>query len=206
MYSVGKFAKETGLSISTLRRWDKEGKLKPVHVTEGRTRYYSDEQLNELLGKPKVEVKEKLVIGYCRVSSPKQKDDLGRQINHVKTYMIAKGYQFEVITDIGSAINYNNKGLNKLITMVTNHQVDRIVILYKDRLVRFGFELIENICKKYNVEIEIIDRTEKSEDQELVEDLVQIVTVLSARLQGKRAHKAKRMIEELTKDDFDKEG
>ena len=206
MYSVGKFAKETGLSISTLRRWDKEGKLKPAHVTEGRTRYYSDEQLNELLGKPKVEVKEKIVIGYCRVSSPKQKDDLGRQINHVKTYMIAKGYQFEVITDIGSAINYNNKGLNKLITMVTNHQVDRIVILYKDRLVRFGFELIENICKKYNVEIEIIDRTEKSEDQELVEDLVQIVTVLSARLQGKRAHKAKRMIEELTKDDFDKEG
>lgn len=206
LYTIGKFAKETGVSISTLRRWDKEGKLLPAFVSEGGTRYYSDEQLFDLLGKPRIEVKEKVTIGYCRVSSHKQKDDLGRQVDNVRSYMVAKGYQFEILTDIGSGINYNNKSLNKIIDMVTNNQVDKIVVLYKDRLVRFGFELIENICKKYNTKIEIIDQTEKTENQELVEDLIQIVTVFSARLQGKRAHKAKKMIEELTKNDSDKEG
>ena len=111
--------------------------------------------------------------------------------------MIAKGYQFDVITDIGSGINYNKKGLNQLIDMITNSEVEKIVILYKDRLLRFGFEIIENLCNKYGTTIEIIDNTEKTEEQELVEDLIQIVTVFSCRLQGKRANKAKKMIKEL---------
>lgn len=85
--------------------------------------------------------------------------------------------------------------------MITNSEIERIVILYKDRLLRFGFELIENLCEKYGVEIEIIDTTEKTEEQELVEDMIQIVTVFSCRLQGKRANKAKKMIKELVEDD-----
>ena len=117
--------------------------------------------------------------------------------------MIAKGYQFEIITDIGSGINYNKQGLNKLVDMVTNGEVEKIVVLYKDRLIRFGFELIENICNKYGTTIEIIDNTEKTEEQELVEDLVQIITVFSCKLQGKRANKAKKMIKELVEDDKD---
>lgn len=146
-------------------------------------------------------IKTKKVIGYCRVSSNKQKDDLERQIENVKTYMIAKEYQFDVITDIGSGINYNKKGLNQLIDMITNSEVEKIVILYKDRLLRFGFEIIENLCNKYGTTIEIIDNTEKTEEQELVEDLIQIVTVFSCRLQGKRANKAKKMIRELLEND-----
>lgn len=135
------------------------------------------------------------------MSSNKQKDDLERQIENVKTYMCAKGYQFEIITDIGSGINYNKKGLNELIDKITNSEIERIVILYKDRLLRFGFELIENLCDKYGVAIEIIDNTEMTEEQELVEDLIQIVMVFSCRLQGKRANKAKKMIKELVDDD-----
>ena len=150
--------------------------------------------------KPKEQLNKK-IIGYCRVSSHKQKDDLERQIENVKTYMYAKGYQFEIITDIGSGINYNKKGLNQLIDMITNSEVDKIVVLYKDRLIRFGYELIENLCEKYGTTIEIIDNTEKTEEQELVEDLIQIVTVFSCRLQGKRANKAKKMIKELLEDD-----
>ncbi|KXG75730.1 hypothetical protein AN619_14840 [Thermotalea metallivorans] len=115
--------------------------------------------------------------------------------------MIAKGYQFEIITDIGSGINYNKNGLNKLIDMITNGEIEKIVVLYKDRLVRFGFELIENICNKYGTTIEIIDTTEKTEEQELVEDLVQIITIFSCKLQGQRANKAKKMIKELTEND-----
>ena len=200
-YKMGEFSKRTGLSIQTLRLWDSNGKLKPAYVTEGKHRYYSEEQLNRILG-IKLDKQEKRTIGYARVSSNKQKDDLIRQVENLKTYMIARGYQFEIIEDIGSGINYNKKGLNELINKITNREVDKIVILYKDRILRFGFELIENLCKKYEVEIEIIDNTEKSEEQELVEDLVQIITEFSCKLQGKRANKAKKMIKELLEDDL----
>lgn len=84
-------------------------------------------------------------------------------------------------------------------------EVEKIVILYKDRLLRFGFELVENLCEKYGTTIEIIDNTEKTEEQELVEDLIQIVTVFSCRLQGKRANKAKKMIKELLENDTGEE-
>ena len=202
-YSIGQFAKAIGKTTKTLRNWDKNGKLKPVRVEDTRYRYYSQEQLNHFLGLKLEKQINKKIIGYCRVSSHKQKDDLERQIENVKTYMYAKGYQFEIITDIGSGINYNKKGLNQIIDMVTNSEVEKIVVLYKDRLIRFGYELIENLCNKFGTIIEIIDNTEKTDEQELVEDLVQIVTVFSCRLQGKRANKAKKMIKELIEDDKD---
>lgn len=200
-YSIGQFSKLIGKTNQTLRNWDKDGTLKPHHVSESGYRYYSQEQLNHFLGlKQEVQLNKK-TIGYCRVSSNKQKDDLERQIDNVKTYMYAKGYSFEIISDIGSGVNYNKKGLNELIDMVTNSEVEKIVILYKDRLIRFGYELIENLCNKYGTTIEIIDNTEKTEEQELVEDMIEIVTVFSERLQGKRANKAKKMIKELLEDD-----
>jgi len=201
-YSIGEFAEKIGKTVQTLRNWDKNNTLKPAHVTKGGTRYYSQEQLNRFLGLKPQATKTKRTIGYCRVSSVKQKDDLERQIENVRTYMTAKGYQFEVITDIGSGINYNKKGLNQLIDLITNAEIERIVILYKDRLLRFGFELIETLCAKYGVIIEIIDQTEKTEEQELVEDMIQIITVFSCRLQGKRAHKAKKLMKELVERDI----
>lgn len=204
-YSIGKFSKLIGKTTQTLRDWDKKGVLKLHHVAPSGYRYYSQEQLNHFLGLKLQAKLNKKTIGYCRVSSHKQKDDLKRQIEHVKTYMYAKGYQFEIISDIGSGINYNKKGLNQLVDMITNSEVDKIVVLYKDRLIRFGYELIENLCEKYGTTIEIIDNTEKTEEQELVEDLIQIVTVFSCRLQGKRANKARKMIKELLEDDTSKE-
>lgn len=200
-FSIGEFAKKIGVTIQTLRNWDKTGKLKPNHISKSGFRYYSAEQLNNFLGLKNISKKEKIVIGYCRVSSNKQKDDLERQVESVKTFMLARGYKFKIITDIGSGINYNKKGLDILLNMVMNYEVEKIVILYEDRLIRFGYELIENICNKYGTKIEIIDSTERTEEQELVEDLVQIVTVFSCRLQGKRANKAKKMIKELIADD-----
>ena len=101
----------------------------------------------------------RLTIGYCRVSSHKQKDDLERQIENVKTYLIAKGQPFEIISDIGSGINYKKKGLKELIKLITQNKVEKVVILYKDRLLRFGFELVEYIASLYNCEIEIMDNT-----------------------------------------------
>lgn len=200
-YSIGKFAKLIDKTEQTLRNWDKKDILKPHHVTKSGYRYYSQQQLNYFLGIKNRENKNRKTIGYCRVSSNKQKDELERQVENVKTYMYSKGYQFEIITDIGSGINYNNKGLNKLLDNVTNSEVEKIIVLYKDRLIRFGFELIENLCSKYGTSIEIIDNTDKTGEQELVEDMIQIITVFSARLQGKRANKAKKMVKELLEDD-----
>lgn len=196
MYTINKFAKLLGITPQTLRNWDKSGKLKPVHTSSNGYRYYSEEQLQELKGNNK----EKIVVGYCRVSSNKQKDDLERQVENMQTYLLAQGKPFKIITDIGSGINYNKKGLNLILKEVTENKIEKIVILYKDRLVRFGYELIENICSIYGTKIEIIDNIEKSEEQELVEDLIQIITVFSCKLQGKRANKTKKMIQELIND------
>ncbi|WP_370671422.1 IS607 family transposase [Clostridium botulinum] len=170
-----------GKTSQTLREWDKKDILKPHHVAPTGYRYYPQEQLNHLLGiRGEKQLNKKVICAIVELVLTK-KDDLEKQIENVKTYMYAKGYQFDIIKDIRSGINYNKKGLNQLIDMITNSEIDKVVILYKDRLMRFGFELIENLCNKYGTTIEIIDNTEKTEEQELVEDLIQIVTVFSCR-------------------------
>ena len=118
-------------------------------------------------------------------------------------YLLAQGKPFEIISDIGSGINYKRKGLQELIKGMANRSINKVVVLYKDRLTRFGYELIEYIASLYDCEIEVVDTTEKTEQEELVEDLVQIVTVFSCKLQGKRANKAKKMVKELTEIDKD---
>ena len=197
-YTIHEVSEMLGVSAQTLRNWDKSGKLKPHHKSANGYRYYSEDDLNMLLG---VKSQKGKTVGYCRVSSPKQKDDLQRQEENMKTYLLAQGKPFEIISDIGSGINYKRKGLQELIKGMANRSISKVVVLYKDRLTRFGFELIEYIAELYGCEIEIVDTTEKTEQEELVEDLVQIITVLSCKLQGKRADKAKKMIKELTEND-----
>lgn len=200
-YTIHEFSKIVGKNPQTLRNWDKNGHLKPHHTGKSGYRYYSEDQIKQVLNIKTS--KSKSIIGYCRVSSNKQKDDLGRQIENMQMYLTAQGKPFKIISDIGSGINYSKPGLKELIKLINNSEVSKIVILYKDRLVRFGFELIEYYAKLNSCEIEIIDNTEKTEEQELVEDLIQIVTVFSCRLQGKRANKAKKLIKELVENDKD---
>ena len=197
-YSINKFSKILGVSAQTLRNGDKKGKLHPHHTSSNGYRYYSHEQLNQVMNvKPNLD---RIVIGYCRVSSNKQKDDLERQIENMKLYLTAQGKPFEIISDIGSGINYKKKGLKELMKRISQNKVDKVVVFYKDRLLRFGFELVEYIASLYDCDIEIIDHTEKTEQQELVEDLVQIITVFSCKLQGKRANKARKLVKELIDD------
>lgn len=193
-FTINKFSKIVGVTPQTLRNWDKTGRLKPHHTSESGYRYYSEEQLNQAL---KIKPKSKIVIGYCRVSSSKQKDDLERQIENVRIYLLAQGNPFEIISDVGSGINCKRKGLQELLERINRNEVEKVVTLYKDRLSRFGFELIEYVALLHGCEIEVIDNSQKSEQEELVEDLVQIITVFSYKLQGKRAHKARKLIKEL---------
>ena len=198
--SIGEFSKKIGKSTQTLRRWDDNGYLKSDHKSPSGKRYYHYTKLNEYLNL--IQSNEpKITIGYCRVSTRHQKDDLERQIESMENYLISQGNSFKIIKDIGSGINYNKKGLNDLLELITSNKVNKIVLLYKDRLVRFGFEIIENICKIYNVEIEIINQTEKNTDEELVEDLIQIITVYACKLNGKRSNKSKKIIDLLVSED-----
>ena len=188
----------TGLAQSTLRLMHRKGELIPAKVSSGGTRYYSDEQIKEYMG---IEtVSKRIVIGYARVSSRKQEDDLNKQIENLKTYMFAKGYSFEMITDIGSSINYSKKGLINLLERIHNGEVSKVVVLYKDRLVRFGFELLETVCKLNDCEIEIVDNTPKTNEEELVNDLVKVVNVFGSELKGGQSKLIKQFVEDL-KDD-----
>ena len=185
------------MSIQTLRNWDKEGKLKPTYVTENGYRYYSEDLLNKFRNIKNVNKIKKKNILYARVSAKDQKDDLNRQIDNLKQYAYSKGYSFEIITDIGSGINYKKEGLLKMINLVECGEVDRIIVLYKDRLIRFGYDLIEYICKLNDTKIEIVDNSTISKEQELTEDLIQIITVFANKLYGARSKKTINLIKSV---------
>ena len=201
LLSIGKFAKTVGVTTTTLRRMHQSGELIPAHISNGGTRYYSTEQLKLFQSSNN----ERIVIGYCRVSTPSQKDDLETQVQNVKSYMYAKGYKFDIIKDIGSGINYKKKGLKELINRIENNEVSKVVILYKDRLIRFGFELIEYLCEINNVEIEVIDNSECSKEKELTDDLIQVITVFANRLYVQHSKKTKRLINEVRNNADNKE-
>lgn len=196
--SIGKASDLTGFSKEQLRLLHKRKELVPAYISSGGTRYYSRTQLEQFMGVSNQ--KDRAVIGYCRVSSRKQEPDLKRQIERVELYLTSQGRPFEIIQDIGSGINYQKKGLQNLLQRVENGEIEKIVVLYKDRLLRFGYELFEIICRLHGTTIEVIDQTQKTDEEEIVEDLVQIITVFSAKLQGKRAKKTRTLLQELTDD------
>ena len=199
-YSSKSVTKILGVTAQTLRNWDKEGKLKPAYIKSNGYRYYSEDSILSYTQERKTK-KELTVIGYARVSSKKQSDYLERQVRNLKLYLDNKYQSYEIITDIGSGINYTKKGLQLLIDKINKKEVDVIVVLYKDRLLRFGFELVEYFAKINNVKIEVIDKVNKTQDEELVEDLIQIITVFSCKLQGKRKTKTKtkELLEDFSK-------
>ena len=186
-YKVGEFAKLLNVTVKTLQNWDKQGTLK-AYRTPTNQRFYTEEQLNQVLGLPINENQEEktgLKIGYCRVSTHNQKNSLQNQEEFLRGYTNAKGVILdEVFTDIGSGINYNRKNFNKILELVEAGEVLEIYVTYKDRFVRFGFEWFNTFCEKHGAKIIILNQPSTSSEQELAEDLLNIVTVFSARSQG----------------------
>lgn len=197
-YSIHEFSKLIGRTPQTLRNWDNSGRLTPHHTGANGYRYYSHDQLNQVLGI--TDAQPRKVIGYCRVSSNKQKDDLERQVQNMERFLASQYPNYEIVQDIGSGINYTKRGLRILLRKICNREVEKVVVFYKDRLLRFGFELVEYVANINGCEIEVVDSTEKTEQQELVEDLVQIITVFSCKLQGKRANKTRKLVDGLLKE------
>ena len=198
------------ISYSTLLRWIREGKIRAVTTEGGKYRIpYSE--IKKYLEKRE----ETRAVIYARVSSADQREDLERQINYLTNYATAKGYKVvEVLKDIASGLNTQRKGLLRLFKLVEGRSVDVVLITYKDRLTRFGFEYLEEFFSTMGVRIEVVFGKEpKDATQELVEDLISIITSFAGKIYGMKSHKktllvqgVKKLIGELSGEDGEVKG
>ena len=194
LLSIKQAANQLGVSVSTLRRWDETGVLVAQRTPKGHRRYDLS-KINPNLTRNKVEQQRK-TIAYARVSSHDQKPDLQRQIEMLELYCSAQGWSFEVISNLGSGMNYHKKGLKRLLDDILDNKIDRLVLTHKDRLLRFGAELVFALCEARQVEVVIINQGENlSFEEELAQDVLEIITVFSARLYGSRSKRNKKLIE-----------
>lgn len=188
--TIGYAAKLNGVTTQTIRNWTKNGEFEFIR-TLGNHRRYSKEELEQKLG---INQQKKYTICYSRVSANDEKEDLKRQSTELLEYCEKKQIsRIEEISEIGSGLNYQKRGLKRLIDWIMEDKVERIVLSYKDRLVRFGLEVIEQICKKKNISIVVVnDRKRRGFEEELATDVISILTVYCAKIYGKRSHERRK--------------
>ena len=192
LIKISEAAKLLGTSVGNLRKWEASGELLPARKTKGGARY-SD--VSEILN---LDSSETPTICYARVSSREQKEDLERQQIMLESYCSAKGWRSKTIKDVGSGMNYKKKGLHQLLEMILQKKVKRLMITHKDRLFRFGSVLVFALYELQNIEIVIIHRGDlPSYEEELTKDVLEIITVFSARLYESISHKNKKLIDSL---------
>ena len=192
LVKIGEASALLGVTPQTVRKWEKTGELLPDRRSKTGTRYYD---VNKLMG---INNTGQPTVCYARVSSHDQKADLDRQQELLEAYCAAKGWRCEVIRDLGSGMNYRKRGLNRLLELIMTRQMRRLVLTHKDRLLRFGAELVFTLCEVQGIEIVIIHQGEQpSFEEELAQDVLEIITVFSARLYGSRSHKHKKMMDAL---------
>lgn len=186
MYSPKEFGELIGKSVITLQKWDRKGIL-IAHRSPTNRRYYTHEQYLTYRGL--VAQEHGLTVAYSRVSAVVQKRDLAKQVKALEAYCYQHNISVdEWMQDIGSGLNYKRKQFNRLMEMVELGQVRRLVIAHRDRLVRFGYGYFEAFCERHHTELVVIDGEAFSPEHELVQDLVAILTVFSARLHGLRSY------------------
>ena len=193
LLSITAAAQALGVSASTLRRWEAAGKLIPSRTEGGQRRYDLASMHPERYHSAPVSGR---TVAYARVSSHDRKGDLERQQQVLELYCAAQAWPFEIITDLGSGMNYHKKGLRKLLAEILDGNVGRLVLVHQDRLLRFGAELVFAICQAKEVEVVIINQGEdRSFEEELATDVLEIITVFSAKLYGSRSHKNQKLID-----------
>jgi len=194
--SIGDAAKELGISTKTLRRWTDTGKIKFERSPTGQRRFFLSDILR-ITPRDFNQLDDRITINYARVSSHDQKADLVRQAQVLEAFSATNGWQFETIQDLGSGLNYNKRGLQKLLKRIMQGDVGRLVLTHKDRLLRLGGELVFAMCAEFETEVIILNKSneEVTFEQELVQDMIELITVFSARLYGSRSQKNKKLIE-----------
>ncbi|MCC6057209.1 MAG: IS607 family transposase [Desulfurococcaceae archaeon] len=176
----------------------REGRIKAIRTAGGKFRVPESEVRRIAEGLPMS--KEVKAVVYARVNSSDQKSDLERQIQYLTQYCSSKGYRVDVLSDVARGLKTDRRGLLKLFNYIVNRQVDVVVVTYRDRLTRFGFEYLEYFFKQYGVRVEVAFGEEPRDAyQELVEDLIEIVTSFAEKLYGMRSHKKKRLVEGFKK-------
>lgn len=197
--SIGEAADILGVSVKTVRRWSESGKLRFERAPSGHRRF-NLQDIKRSKPKTLADLEDRITINYARVSSHDQKADLGRQVAMLEQFSSSRGWQFETIQDLGSGLNYKKKGLQKLLKRILQGDVGRLVLTHKDRLLRFGSELVFAMCEEFETEVVIVNKgdIEQTFEQELVTDMIELVTVMSARMYGARSHKNKKMLEGMT--------
>ncbi|MCA3268245.1 MAG: IS607 family transposase [Azospirillum sp.] len=199
LVSIAEAAKALGVSPQTLRRWEREGKAVPTEKTAGGRRRYDLAKLRPDLFRAE-SVADRKTVAYARVSSHDQKEDLERQKKILEMYCSAAGWTYEIVDDLGSGMNYRKKGLKRLIGGILDESIGRLVLTHKDRLLRFGAELIFALCEARNVEVVILNRGgDATFEEDLAKDVLEIITVFSARLYGSRSRKNKLIIDGIKK-------
>jgi predicted site-specific integrase-resolvase len=185
--------------VITLRRWDEEGRLVAMKTEGGHRRYDLSKIKPETVHRFDFTDNRK-TIAYARVSSHDQKSDLERQKQVLELFCSKNGWTFEIIADLGSGMNYHKKGLKKLLEAILDDGVGRLVLTHKDRLLRFGAELVFAICEAKDVEVVIINKGDDTTfEEDLATDVLEIITVFSARLYGSRSKKNKRLLDGVAK-------
>ena len=190
LYTMKEASKLLGVHIRTIQKWDREGKIRCVRTLGGKRRV-PESEIRRILG---IHEKRK-VVGYARVSSRKQKDDLERQVELIRNYAEKRGWEVEILKDIGSGLKEDRRNFMKLLKMVMNREVSKVIIAYSDRLTRFGFKILEEFFKSYGTEIIVINREEKTPQEELIDDLITIISHFAGRLYGMRSRKYKKVVE-----------
>ena len=186
MYVTAKEAKlALGVCTKTLQNYDKQGKIEVIRTVGDRRRYNLRKYLEENNLEAINNLNRKKIL-YCRVSSYDRKDDLDRQIKYLQN--LYKDY--EIISDIGSGINFKRKGLQKILDYAIKNELEEVVITYKDRLCRIGYELIEHIITTYSKgKITIVHEIKDDRNDEITKDLIEIITVYSSKIHGTRSNK-----------------
>jgi len=198
MYSVAQFAKQVGVSVKTLQRWDREGRLKAKRTLSGR-RYYNEADLATALNLPQRPAARR-TIAYCRVSSPAQRPDLQNQRAVLSSYAVSKQLVVDDwIMEIGGGLNFERKRFLALVDAIVAGEVERVLIAHQDRLARFGFALIKHLCETHHTELVVMNTETLSPEQELVQDLMSIIHCFSSRLYGLRNYR--KALEKALKDE-----
>ena len=182
-----------GVSTSTLRRWDKQNKIKTIR-TPSNYRRYDISSVKQTKNKNSIVMSKKKMC-YCRVSSKKQMDDLERQ----KDYLKSKYPNHEIISDIGSGINWKRKGLLSILEQSNNGLIEEVVVAHKDRLARFAFELIQWLLEKNGCKLVVLNEP-VSEEEKLTDDILSIIHIFSCRKMGMRKYKKDGKSKDKTQD------
>ncbi len=186
VYRINEFAKRIGRAPSTVRRWEREGILAAKRLPSGH-RYFDESDVRAVLGGGP---EKRSTIVYCRVSSAGQHDDLRSQVAAMEEYCRAGAIAVdEWIQEVGGGMNFKRKRFLVLIERIQRGEIERVLIAHKDRLVRFGFDLLDHLARENGCEIIVVNQESLSPEQEMVEDLLAIVQTFSCRLDGMRKYK-----------------